>query len=364
MGKMTESHRLSGVWMRGLRRYRTVEMKAMIQRQQTEQETRGKTTGAGHEPVEYGTPGVPCPISWHAPRLEERDTMRVLVPATGIVGCDLAFATLFLWQARYETKIAFADGCLLRRWRGTDGTLLVAYPCGSDLPGRARALSRLADEAAGRSEPLVLGRLTAGELAELSSLRPGAFAAIPTPEDDDYVYARSDLAELPGHRFVRKRNAISQFSRRHPGFQVLPLDAATAADALSVARGWLDAALAEGQNDAEGLRFEFAAITLALENRDALGLVGAVLYAEGRPAAMALASPVNDETADVHFEKALPEFARDHAYAVVNQGLAAMLTPFAWLNREEDMGDEGLRKAKLSYRPAAMIRRFRATQMP
>lgn len=306
---------------------------------------------------------APGPIPWHAPRLEERDAVRAAVPATGIAGCDLAFATLFLWQARYGTEIAFADGCLLRRWRGADGATLAAYPCGADPTGRARALSRLVAEAAGRGGPLLLGRLTGGELAELSSLRPGAFAAVPTPGDDDYVYARSDLADLPGHRFVRKRNAVSQFSRRHPGFRVLPLDDGTADDALAVAQGWLDAALAEGKDDAEGVRSERAAIALALENRAALALAGAVLYAEGRPAAMAVASPVNGETADVHFEKALPEFARDHAYAAVNQGLAAMLAPFAWLNREEDMGDEGLRKAKLSYRPAAMIGRFRATQV-
>ena len=311
----------------------------------------------------FETSAADGPIAWHAPRLGERAAVRALVPATGMAGCDLAFATLFLWQARYGTEIAFADGCLLRRWRGEGGATLAAYPCGAELSGRARALSRLMAEAAGRGEPLALGRLTAGELAELSSLHPGTFADVPTPGDDDYVYARADLTDLPGRRFMRKRNAVSQFSRRHPGCRVLPLDGATAADALAVARGWLDAALAEGTDDAEGLRFELAAIALALENRAALGLAGAVLYAEGRPAAMAAASPVNDETADVHFEKALPEFARDHAYAVVNQGLAAMLAPFAWLNREEDMGDEGLRRAKLSYRPAAMIRRFRATQV-
>lgn len=312
-------------------------------------------------------PGVtdgPGPIAWHAPRLEERAAVRALVPAAGMGGCDLAFATLFLWQARYGTEIAFADGCLLRRWRGAGDAAQAAYPCGADLPGRARALSRLMAEAEARGEPLTLGLLTASEHAELLTLRPGAFATAPTPEDDDYVYARADLTELPGRRFMRKRNAISQFSRRHPGYQVLPLSDATAADALAVAHGWLDAALADAsQTDAEGLRGELAAIDLALKNRAALEMAGAVLYAEGRPAAMAAASPVNDETADVHFEKALPEFARDHAYAVVNQGLAAMLAPFAWLNREEDMGDESLRQAKLSYRPAAMLRRFRATQV-
>ena len=307
--------------------------------------------------------GTASCLHWHAPRLDERATVRALAPATGMAGCDLAFATLFLWHERYGTEIAFDDGCLMRRWRGEDGATIAAYPCGPDQSGRARSLSRLMAEAASLGEPLTLGRLTTSEHAELLSLHPGAFAVVPTPEDDDYIYASSDLAELPGGRFMRKRNAISQFSRRHPGYQVLPLSDSTSADALSVARGWLDAAIAEGRDDAEGLRSELAAIALAMDNRSELGLAGAVLYAEGRPAAMTVASPINDETADVHFEKALPEFAHDHAYAVVNQGLASMLAPFAWLNREEDMGDEGLRRAKLSYRPAAMIRRFRATQL-
>lgn len=305
-----------------------------------------------------------CRFPWHAPRLEERSAVRAMVPDAGMAGCDLAFATLFLWHGRYGTEIAFADGCLLRRWRGENGAICAAYPFGQDPACRARALAGLMDEAAERGEPLTLGRLTESERAELMSLHSGVFAVDPTPEDDDYVYSRADLTDLPGGRFMRKRNAVSQFTRRHPGHQVLPLGDATAADALAVAQGWLDAALADGRDDADGLRSELAAIALALENRAALDLKGAVLYAEGRPAAMAAASPVNGETADVHFEKALPEFARDHAYAVINQGLAAMLAPFAWLNREEDMGDEGLRQAKLSYRPAAMIRRFRATQMP
>ena len=299
---------------------------------------------------------------WHAPGVGERDALRAFVPAVGMAGCDLAVATLFLWQGRYGTEVAFSDGCLLRRWRGDDGATIAAYPVGADPAGRARALSRLMDEAAGRGEPLMLGRLTESERAELISLHPGVFAVAPTAEDDDYIYARADLANLPGGRFMRKRNAVSQFFRRHPSHQVLPLGDATEADVLVVARGWLDAALAEGRDDAEELRSELAAIALAMENRAALELTGAVLYAEGRPVAMAVASPVNDETADVHFEKALPEFAHDHAYAVINQALAAMLAPFVWLNREEDMGDEGLAKAKLSYRPAAMLKRFRAMQ--
>lgn len=163
--------------------------------------------------------------------------MRGIVPASGMGGCALAFANLFLWQAHFGTEIAFADGCLLRRWRGENGGTEAGYPCGANMAGRARALSRLVAEADGRGEPLVLGLLSEGEVDEMSSLRPGAFAAVPTPENDDYVYARTDLTDLPGRRFMRKRNAISQFSRRHPGFRVVPLDADNADDALAVARG-------------------------------------------------------------------------------------------------------------------------------
>ena len=77
---------------------------------------------------------------------------------------------------------------------------------------------------------------------------------------------------------------------------------------------------------------------------------------------MTIASAVTGYTADVHFEKAVPEYDRDGAYAVINRELAKAMIRFDYLNREEDLGIEGLRKAKLSYHPDILLAKWRAEQ--
>ena len=102
---------------------------------------------------------------------------------------------------------------------------------------------------------------------------------------------------------------------------------------------------------------EQVAITKALRNRDALGMEGLVLLEKGRVIAMTLGSALSEDTFDVHFEKAMDQYMG--AYAVINREFARYLKEkyprLQWLNREDDLGLEGLRKAKLSYCPDRLI---------
>ena len=89
-----------------------------------------------------------------------------------------------------------------------------------------------------------------------------------------------------------------------------------------------------------------------------LKLKGGVLYIDEKPVAMTLASPISSLVLDIHFEKALSSVAKDGAYAVINNLFAKTCTNYKYLNREEDLGIEGLRKAKLSYKPALLLNKF------
>ena len=104
-------------------------------------------------------------------------------------------------------------------------------------------------------------------------------------------------------------------------------------------------------------------INEALENFDYLfkeiqfsGLIG---YADGIPFAFCLSSRLSEDVTDIHFEKCLSSFARDGGYAVINNECAKTITT-KYINREEDLGIEGLRKAKLSYYPEIIIPKFNA----
>ena len=109
-----------------------------------------------------------------------------------------------------------------------------------------------------------------------------------------------------------------------------------------------------------GFRLEQAAITKALRNRDALGMEGIVLTNKGQLIAMTLGSFLSEDTFDVQFEKALEGY--DGAYAAINREFAQYLREkypnLKWLNREDDLGIEGLRKAKLSYCPDRLVEKY------
>ena len=106
------------------------------------------------------------------------------------------------------------------------------------------------------------------------------------------------------------------------------------------------------------LKLELQSVELALQNVEPLKFTGGVLYIKGQPAAMTLASPISDSVLDVIYEKAVEEFEKNGVYAVLNQQFSKLCGSYLYLNREEDMGVEGLRKAKLSYKPAMILEKF------
>ena len=108
---------------------------------------------------------------------------------------------------------------------------------------------------------------------------------------------------------------------------------------------------------------EYCAIEEALQNFEALGMKGAILYVEGKPVGMTMASRIIPSVWDIHFEKVIDEYANNGGYAVINKMFAETLTGARLINREEDVNIEGLRKAKLSYYPLTILDKSHATVM-
>ena len=176
-------------------------------------------------------------------------------------------------------------------------------------------------------------------------------------DDCDYIYLRENLADLPGSLYQKKRNHISRFKRIYGTnweFKTYP-ENEIADDILTVADKWF---IEKDGEENLALQLEKHSIRDALENAEVLKLRGGVLYINGEPAAMTLASPISDSVLDVIYEKCIEAYEKDGAYAVINQQFSKRCSQFLYLNREEDMGVEGLRKAKLSYKPAVILEKF------
>ncbi len=291
------------------------------------------------------------PLPFTRPALHDAAAVHHAVESVQAQQSDLSFANMFLLQKKYGTEIAMAEGFLFRHFSGRGRLQGYAFPCGS---GDLRpALRSIEEDAAQRGRPLRFCLLTEEQVQQLEQFFPGRFDFHADPGDADYIYERSLLAELPGARFHRKRNHIARFMRECPTWNMALLLPENAADALRVAQGWL----ASAPSDSPALLHEHEAITHALQSMNELSLLGALLYVDDAPVAMSVASMISEEVADIHYEKCLPEFRA--AYPVINQGLASMLN-CRLVNREEDLNQENLRQAKLSYFPSLVLSKYTA----
>jgi hypothetical protein len=165
----------------------------------------------------------------------------------------------------------------------------------------------------------------------------------------DYLYNRKDLAELAGREYHKKRNLVNGFVSMYSCVQK-PLKKENASDALAVLDEW---------RSVKGIEGDYAAASEALALQDELGLRGALYYIGEEPVGWCLGEPVaRARMFAIHFEKACDRFKG--IYQFINQSYASSLPGyFKHVNREQDLGDEGLRQAKMTYRPAGFVKKYR-----
>jgi hypothetical protein len=168
----------------------------------------------------------------------------------------------------------------------------------------------------------------------------------------DYVYLSKDLILLSGKKFHSKRNHINRFKSEY-SFEYVRIIPDMLNDCLEVYSDWLH----EKDKLLPGMLGELDAIKAAITNMDVLGVKGGGIRIDGKLRAFSLGQLINEDMAVIHIEKANESF--EGIYSVINQQFAEHeWSGVKYINREEDMGIEGLRKAKLSYRPVELIQKY------
>ena len=267
-------------------------------------------------------------------------------------GCEYSFVNLNLWGRQ---RFAFWDGFAVL-FSQFDRFSVYPFPVGH---GDIKAvLDAIIHDAGRRGIPCRISSMTKKECAILEALYPSKFRFHTDRDDYDYVYAIDDLADLRGKRHQSKRNFVNRFLAAHPDHRLLPLDDITAPLAKVLADRWYENRLA--QDPLSDYHLEQVALERAFAARESLGLEGLVLMDGDTPLAMTMGSRLSADTFDIHFEKALD--TTDGAYAFINQAFARYIwathPEIQYLNREDDMGIPGLRKAKLSYHPHHMVEKY------
>lgn len=289
--------------------------------------------------------------AFQVPALSDRNWVLSLLRAEGLPLCDYSFPVLYCWQDAYRFKLARLGGRLLIRLHSSLGHSYL-WPAGEGDP--TPALQILARDAEDHDEPLRLIALTLYHKNWLAAHFPGRFIFEENRDSFDYLYTVGRLAQLPGKKLHAKRNHLHRFDQLCPGWSFTPLTQADIPGCLTMDQTWHASALT--REEAPGLSSlaeEQRALRLALDHWQALGLEGGVLRWQGDILGFTLGAPLTETVFDVHFERARSDI--QGAYAAVNRSFArqiAQLHPQVhYLNREDDMGIAGLRKAKLSYYP-------------
>ncbi|MBF0377170.1 MAG: DUF2156 domain-containing protein [Desulfamplus sp.] len=169
----------------------------------------------------------------------------------------------------------------------------------------------------------------------------------------DYIYKREHLAELPGRNYHKKRNLIKAFVNNH-NYEGRPLLEEYLPDALKVLEKWREYRVENGNEDGD-----YSAAKEALEKGEQLQLCGAIYYVEDTPVAYSLGEELAcGKSFVIHFEKAVNGYKG--LWQFVNQAFASIITEhYETINREQDLGDEGLRHAKLSYHPTSFVKKYK-----
>ncbi len=280
--------------------------------------------------------------------LAEKSRYDAILRACPKRGCEYNFVNLYLWGRQ---KIAFI-GDSVAFFSQFNRKSVYPFPIGGN---RKEVLEAIIHDAAVRGIPCRLTGLSQEDCAALERLFPGRFRYHFDRNSYDYVYQIEDLAELKGRKYQRKRNHLNRFLQAHPDHKLTPITDENTPLAAQFVRQWY--ARREEADPQADFHMEKAALKRALEHRQALGMEGLLLWDGGEILAMTMGSFLTDTIFDVQFEKALEEV--EGAYPAINWCFARHLREkfpgLQYLNREDDMGLEGLRKAKLSYNPDHMV---------
>lgn len=264
-------------------------------------------------------------------------------------GCEYTFANIYLW-GRQQATVLYDH---MVRFSQFNRRSVYPYPVGQG--DKKPVLDAIIADAKERGIPCRLTGLYASEKQVLEELYPGMFRFHCDRDSYDYVYDINNLADLPGSKYHKKRNHFNRFRDTYPNYTVTPITSDNLSLAIQMAENWYETKLAE--NPDGDFHMERVALNRALKHFEELEMEGLLLLNEGKVLAFTLGSRMSQDTFDVHFEKAPGDV--NGAYAAVNCEFARYIRDkypeIQFLNREEDMGIEGLRIAKQRYYPHHMV---------
>jgi hypothetical protein len=278
--------------------------------------------------------------------------------------CQHSFASMYCLAEKYGDAVCERDGWLytLRTARCTEQEKIYLFPMGNtkDCAGFSRAIDNILADAHGEGKLVRFETLTPTAKELLEDCFPGRFSFEALRDYAEYIYTYEKLAELPGHDLKKRRNDLSNFYRTYENrYRIERIKEQDIAAVRSFQNNWLNEQLDNGRDSS--LRIENGAIERGLDAYGELGLDGILVYVDERLEGYTIGAGLSEDYFDAMFEKGSRSIP--NIYRILNtETVRRCCSAYKYINREEDVGDMGLRKAKLAYRPDILLMKYRACE--
>ncbi len=287
-------------------------------------------------------------LTFSKPAIEDKEWVDECFKYVNSFNCEYTFGNLFVWATAYRTQIARYENFIICRW-GKAPDYKYSLPIGKG--NFKKAVEEIISDAKFFGiKPIIYG-VTSYYKNLLDEYFPDKFDYTYDDGDFDYIYSVEKMASLSGKKYHGKRNHITNFKKNYPDWSFETIDSSNINECIALHSNWINT-----HEDDSDYSFEFEAVLTAFENYDKLGFVGGILKVDGKAIAYTMGERHSEELFVTHFEKAPPEI--QGAYPIINQEFTKnCLMDYQFVNREEDLGIEGLRKAKQSYNPEILLKK-------
>lgn len=285
--------------------------------------------------------------------ISAKETIKSFFNAQRVEASDMLFGNLYIWHFSRTIRYAITHDCLVVLTKFPNESYpFIFYPLGSG--DRKGAITAMQEYFLDNQMPFSLRSLESYQSAELENLFPNTFEITSNRDRFDYIYNVNELIALVGRTLHKKKNHLNRFFNLYPDFAYERVDSSNAMEVLEAYSAWFE--LGE---KTDGLKNEMLGIKATLQNFSALDMKGGIIRIDGKIAAFSLGEQINADSVVIHIEKGNTFYAG--IYQAINQQfLKNEWAHLRFVNREEDLGIEGLRKAKMSYKPARFVEKSTA----
>lgn len=279
--------------------------------------------------------------------------------------CDLSFANIISWRFLYDTQYAVIDDFLVFRFYSGHHLAYMGPLAKPDKEGKmpdvgqvVKVIKELRSDAIAMGHPFLMIGAGKEQVQLLEAAMPGMFKMKQERDFFDYIYSREKLETLSGKHLQSKRNHCNKFRALYPKYEYRPMLPEMIPQCLRLEEEWrLKTKDSATEIEKKNLFEEQRSMTRAFLYWKQLDCLGGTIFVDGKLVAFTYGCPINSDTFDVCVEKADVDY--EGAFSIINQEFVRHLPPqYIHINREEDLGEEGLRRAKLSYKPEFLLEKY------